>query len=108
MIGIALIGAGRIARVHAKAIGAAGGSLITVYDVGASVAHSAEEVFARPDVAAVLIATSSNTHVDFIIKAAQSGKTVMCEKPLAPKLSDAQRCIDVLGSQAGSVFLAAR
>jgi myo-inositol 2-dehydrogenase / D-chiro-inositol 1-dehydrogenase len=63
MIGIALIGAGRIARVHAKAIGAAGGRLITVYDVveslakslaadvGASVAHSAEEVFARPDVA---------------------------------------------------------
>jgi myo-inositol 2-dehydrogenase/D-chiro-inositol 1-dehydrogenase len=114
MIGIALMGAGRMARVHAKAIGAAGGRLITVYDVvesaakslaadaGASVAHSAEEAFDRPDVAAVLVATSSNTHVDFIIKAVQAGKAVMCEKPLAPNLSDAQRCVNVLGSQAGS------
>jgi myo-inositol 2-dehydrogenase/D-chiro-inositol 1-dehydrogenase len=30
----------------------------------------------------------------------------MCEKPLAPNLSDAQRCINVLGSRASSVFLA--
>jgi hypothetical protein len=33
VIGIALLSAGRMARVHAKAIGAAGGSLIAVYDV---------------------------------------------------------------------------
>jgi myo-inositol 2-dehydrogenase/D-chiro-inositol 1-dehydrogenase len=30
----------------------------------------------------------------------------MCEKPLAPSLSDAQGCIDVLGAQASNVFLA--
>jgi 3-hydroxyisobutyrate dehydrogenase-like beta-hydroxyacid dehydrogenase len=48
------MGAGRMARTHAKAIGAAGGRVVTVYDVvesaakslaadvGASVAHSAE------------------------------------------------------------------
>jgi predicted dehydrogenase len=41
MIGIALIGAGRIARVHAKAIGAAGGRLTTVYDVVESAADAA-------------------------------------------------------------------
>ena len=118
MIGIALMGAGRMARVHAKAIAAAGGKLITVYDVvesaakslaadtGASVAPSPEEALNRSDVAAVLVVTSSNTHVDFIIKAVQAGKAVMCEKPLAPNLSDAQRCVDVLGGRAGSVFLA--
>jgi hypothetical protein len=33
MIGIALMGAGRMVRTHAKAIGAAGGKLVTVYDV---------------------------------------------------------------------------
>src|ERR1700732_3689250 len=118
MIGIALMGAGRMARTHARAIGAAGGRLITVYDVvesaakslaadaGASVAHSAEEAFDRADVAAVLVATSSNTHVDIIIKAVQAGKAVMCEKPLAPNLSDAQRCINALGAKASNVFLA--
>src|ERR1700736_3800085 len=30
----------------------------------------------------------------------------MCEKPLAPTLSDAQRCINALGAQARNVFLA--
>jgi myo-inositol 2-dehydrogenase / D-chiro-inositol 1-dehydrogenase len=118
MIGISLMGAGRMARVHATAIGAAGGKLVAVYDVvesaakslaadtGASVAYGVEEALERPDVAAVLVATSSNTHVDLIIKAVQAGKAVMCEKPLAPNLSDAQRCINVLGAKASKVFLA--
>jgi myo-inositol 2-dehydrogenase/D-chiro-inositol 1-dehydrogenase len=116
MIGIALMGAGRMARVHAKAISAAGAKLVTVYDVaasaaealaaetGASVARSAQEAFDRPDVAAVLVATSSDTHVELIGQAVQAGKAVMCEKPLAPNLSEAQRCVDALGEQAGKVF----
>lgn len=118
MIGIALMGAGRMARVHAKAISAAGAKLVTVYDVvapaaealaaetGASVARSAQEAFDRLDVAAVLVATSSDTHVELIAQAVQAGKAVMCEKPLAPNLSEAQRCVDALGEQAGKVFLA--
>jgi myo-inositol 2-dehydrogenase / D-chiro-inositol 1-dehydrogenase len=118
MIGIALMGAGRMARVHAKAITAAGAKLVTVYDVvvpaaealaaqtGASVARSTQEAFDRLDVAAVLVATSSDTHVELIGQAVQAGKAVMCEKPLAPNLSEAQRCVDALGEQAGKVFLA--
>ena len=30
----------------------------------------------------------------------------MCEKPLAPTLSEAQQCVDALGDRAGKVFLA--
>src|SRR4029077_19545118 len=44
--------------------------------------------------------------VDLILRAVQAGKAVMCEKPLAPNLSDAQRCVDVLGAQASNVLLA--
>jgi myo-inositol 2-dehydrogenase / D-chiro-inositol 1-dehydrogenase len=118
MIGIALMGAGRMARVHAQAIPAAGAKLVTIYDVaapaaealaaetGATVARSAQEVFERPDVAAVLVATSSDTHVALIGQAVQAGKAVMCEKPLAPTLAEAQRCVEALGEQAGKVFLA--
>jgi myo-inositol 2-dehydrogenase / D-chiro-inositol 1-dehydrogenase len=107
-----------MARVHAKAIGAAGGRLVTVYDVvesaakalasdaNASVARSVEEALQHPEVDAVLVVTSSDTHVDLILRAAKAGKAVMCEKPLAPSLSDAQGCIDVLGAQASNVFLA--
>jgi ornithine cyclodeaminase/alanine dehydrogenase-like protein (mu-crystallin family) len=40
MIGIASMGAGPMARTHAKAISAAGGRLITVYDVVESAAKS--------------------------------------------------------------------
>jgi myo-inositol 2-dehydrogenase/D-chiro-inositol 1-dehydrogenase len=112
------MGAGRMARVHARAIRAAGGRLVAIYDViesaakalasetSASAAHSAEEAVQHPDVNAVLVATSSDTHVDIIIKAVNAGKAVMCEKPLAPSLSDAQRCINELGPRAGNVFLA--
>jgi myo-inositol 2-dehydrogenase / D-chiro-inositol 1-dehydrogenase len=118
MIGIALMGAGRMARVHAKAIHAAGGRLVTVYDVvesaakslasdtSASAARSAQEALHHPDVDAVLVATSSDTHVDFIIQAVKAGKAVLCEKPLAPSLSEAQRCVDLLGAEANKVFLA--
>jgi myo-inositol 2-dehydrogenase / D-chiro-inositol 1-dehydrogenase len=118
MIGIALMGAGRMARVHAKAIAAAGAKLVTIYDVvpaaaealagetGASIARSVQEALDRPDVAAVLVATSSDTHVELTGQAVQAGKAVMCEKPLAPNLSEAQRCVDGLGEQAEMVFLA--
>ncbi|HEU4679310.1 MAG TPA: Gfo/Idh/MocA family oxidoreductase, partial [Terrimicrobiaceae bacterium] len=37
---------------------------------------------------------------------AAAGKAVMCEKPLAPSLSDARRCIDVLSPRAAGVFIA--
>jgi myo-inositol 2-dehydrogenase/D-chiro-inositol 1-dehydrogenase len=118
MIGIALLGAGRMARVHAGAIRAAGGRLVTVYDVvesaakslasdsDAIAASSVEEALHHPDVDAVLVVTSSDTHVDCIIQGVKAGKAVMCEKPLAPNLSDAQRCIDLLGTEASKVFLA--
>ncbi len=75
-------------------------------DTNASVATSVEEALHHPDVNAVLVVTSSDTHVDCIIQGVKAGKAVMCEKPLAPNLSDAQRCIDVLGAQASNVFLA--
>ena len=95
MIGIALMGAGRMARVHAKAIRGAGGRLVTIYDVvesaaeslasetSALAARSAEEALNHPGVNAVLVATSSDTHVDLIIQAIEAGKSVMCEKPLS-------------------------
>jgi myo-inositol 2-dehydrogenase / D-chiro-inositol 1-dehydrogenase len=75
MMGIALMGAGRMARTHAKATSAAGGRLITVYDVAESAAKS------LPADAGASVAHSAN-------------------------LTNAQRCIDVSGPKASSVFLA--
>ena len=62
MIGLALLGAGRMAKVHAEAISEAGTRLVTVFDVveaaahslaskaGAGVARTAEEALGHPEV----------------------------------------------------------
>jgi myo-inositol 2-dehydrogenase/D-chiro-inositol 1-dehydrogenase len=107
-----------MAKVHAEAISAAGARLVSVFDVfeaaaaslaektGASVARTADDALNHPDVAAVLIATSSDTHARYVMEAVQAGKAVMCEKPLAPTLAEAQQCVDALGDRAGRDFLA--
>ena len=41
-----------------------------------------EDVFADPEVDAVFICSSTDTHADFIIQAAKAGKHIFCEKPI--------------------------
>lgn len=119
MIGIALLGAGRMGRVHTQAISAAGAKVVAIYDaiptvaeklateVGAIACGSAEEAMGYSSVGAVVIATSSDTHVEYLIKAVTLGIPVMCEKPIAPTLVEARRCIATIGlERAKSVFLA--
>ena len=45
------------------------------------------EVFADPEVQAVMICSSTNTHADFMIKAAEAGKHIFCEKPIDTDIS---------------------
>ncbi|MDO5455528.1 MAG: inositol 2-dehydrogenase [Eubacteriales bacterium] len=40
------------------------------------------DVFANPEIEAVMICSSTDTHADFIIKAAEAGKHIFCEKPI--------------------------
>lgn len=117
MTGIALLGAGRIGQVHARAIAQAGAELVSVFDVmpqaakafgektGASVCDSAQAAIDHPGVDGVLVATSTDTHVDLILAAADAGKAVMCEKPIAPSLAEARRCIETLGDRVDRVFI---
>ena len=94
MIQVALFGAGRIGRIHAgNLVRQPGVRLKYVVDVhagaaaevaalhGASVA-SVETVLADPAVKAVLIASSTGTHADLIVRAAAAGKAIFCEKPV--------------------------
>ncbi|MEG1324882.1 MAG: inositol 2-dehydrogenase, partial [Janthinobacterium sp.] len=94
MIQVALFGAGRIGRIHAgNLVRQPGVRLKYVVDVhagaaaevaalhGASVA-SVEAVLADPEVKAVLIASSTDTHADLIVRAAAAGKAIFCEKPV--------------------------
>lgn len=94
MLNIALLGAGRIGQVHAKTMVLNGDSrLVAVADahvpsaealaaqVGAT-ARSIEDILADDSIDAVLIASSTDTHSDLILRATAAGKAVFCEKPV--------------------------
>jgi myo-inositol 2-dehydrogenase/D-chiro-inositol 1-dehydrogenase len=104
----AILGAGRIGRVHATTIaGLEGAEIAYVSDaiaeaaqslaaqVGARVAGVDEAIAAR-DVDAVLIATPTDTHADLIEKAAQSGKAILCEKPVSLSVERIEACLPVV------------
>ena len=105
MVRIAVLGCGRIGQMHAANIARhPRTSLPMVYDIdgaaaaavaereGARVAVSAEEILASPDVDAVLIATATPTHADYIEMAVKAGKATLCEKPIDLDLARVEAC----------------
>lgn len=99
---IAILGAGRIGRIHAAnaarhpglrlkyivdPVAAAAESLAA--DTGAQVA-TLEAALADPSVAGVIIASSTDTHLDYSCRAVAAGKAVFCEKPIDQDLGRAR------------------
>ena len=101
MIRVGLLGTGRIGKLHAETIAShSESSLYAVSDIDSGSANelamqygaavkSSEEIISDPNVDAVLIATATNTHAEFIEKASLVGKSVFCEKPVDLSLSRA-------------------
>ncbi|MDA8253149.1 MAG: inositol 2-dehydrogenase [Rhodospirillales bacterium] len=105
MVRFALFGAGRIGAMHAANVAANGrAALHCVYDVhapaaqkvaaqhGAKVAPSVAAALADKEVDAVLIASSTDTHVDLITAAAKAGKAILCEKPIDLDIRRVEQC----------------
>lgn len=97
---IGVLGLGRIGRLHADLLQrrVAGTRVTAVYDpmgtavdVGAPHAPSAEALMASPDVDAIAICTTTDTHVDLLLAAARAGKPVFCEKPVSLDLPAVDR-----------------
>lgn len=55
---------------------------------------SVDALVARPDVDAVYISSTNDRHCAQVLAAAAAGKHVLCEKPLAMTVPDAQRMVD--------------
>lgn len=53
-------------------------------------------VIARDDIDAVDICTPNNMHAEIAIAAAQAGKMILCEKPLARTLTEAQQMVEAI------------
>ena len=105
MLTFAQFGAGRIGAIHAANLAAAGGTRLRhVIDVnpaaatalaakhGARVADAATAL-ADPEVDAVIIASSTDTHAELVIAAARAGKAIFCEKPIDLSLRRVDACL---------------
>jgi myo-inositol 2-dehydrogenase/D-chiro-inositol 1-dehydrogenase len=57
------------------------------------VAATAEDVINDPAIDAVLICSSTDTHADLIVAAAEAGKHIFCEKPIAHSLEEIDRSL---------------
>lgn len=57
-------------------------------------ADRADELFADPDIDAVIIATPNDTHAPLAVAAARAGKHVMCEKPLGLSAGQAREMLE--------------
>jgi len=104
---VCVVGAGRAGRVHAINIASRIplAELVTVVDqavdaakslaeeLGVSYYASLSEALRREDLDCVFITTPTFTHRDLTVEAAEAGKHVFCEKPMALNLREADEMI---------------
>lgn len=114
---LALLGAGRIGKVHARAIGEdKRAQLVAVADAMASAAEAIaattgarvmtiDAIEADKSIDAVIICTPTNTHADLIERFARAGKAIFCEKPIDLDVARAQACLDTVRAVGGKVML---
>jgi myo-inositol 2-dehydrogenase/D-chiro-inositol 1-dehydrogenase len=108
MAKVAIVGAGRIGRIHA--VNAAAHPGLTLSHVVDPVAASAEAlarqtgaqvagldaVLEDPAIAGVIVASSTDTHLDYCLRAHAAGKAIFCEKPIDMDLTRARAAADEL------------
>ncbi len=103
-----LLGAGRIGKVHARAVGSnPEAELVAVADAfetaakeisaayGAEV-RSVEDIEKAKDIDAVVICTPTDTHADLIERFARAGKAIFCEKPIDLDVKRVVKCLGVV------------
>ena len=110
MVTFAVLGCGRIGRMHADNLAAhPKARLACAYDIhrptaaavaeahDCRVAATVAEALADPAVDAVLIASSTDTHIELITAAAKAGKAILCEKPIDLDIAKVDACWAEIG-----------
>lgn len=109
---VAVIGAGRIGRVHIENISMAvremeiktvadpyinaeGEAFVKGFGIQ-NVTKDVDSIFADPEIEAVLICSSTDTHADLIMKAAAAGKHIFCEKPVDHDVARVRMALDAV------------
>lgn len=120
MIKVGLVGFGFMGHMHTQCHVAAGESKIAaVADVdpakrdeakekfGCEVYASIEDMLASADIDMVDICTPTYQHAGQVITAANAGKHILCEKPMAMTVEECDKMIEAVG-KAGVTFMIAQ
>jgi len=103
-----LLGAGRIGKVHARAVASnPQARLVAVADAFENAAkelanaysaevRSIDEIEKAGDIDAVVICTPTDTHADLIERFARAGKAIFCEKPIDLDVKRVEECLGVV------------
>lgn len=104
MLGIAIVGAGRVGAIRAASIRRSDKSFVAaVIDTdwaraekladgtSATIGDEWRSIFARSDIDAVVVSTPTKFHLEIVIRALEAGKHVLCEKPLGRNVTEAQK-----------------
>jgi len=109
MLRIAVIGAGRIGKIHSGNVArhprcrlvavvdpmeSAAKALAQEHD--AQWASDAADLLAGNDIDAIVVGSPTSTHIDLIDRAAGNGKAVLCEKPIDLDIAKVNRCLEDL------------
>lgn len=119
MLKVALVGAGGMGRVHAKAYSQMEeAELVAVCDIDPEAAKKCADEYKIPaytdfgemignvDVDVVDICTPTYAHLECVKAAAEAGKHVACEKPLARTVSQAKEAAQVCKDAGVKLFVA--
>ena len=113
----AVLGAGRIGQVHARAIASVpGATLVAVADPVTAAAEnvagqygcairSVDRIAASDDVDAVVICTPTDTHADLIERFVIAGKAVFCEKPVDLSVARVKACLATVERTGGTLMV---
>lgn len=112
MVTVGIIGAGRIGRVHVESICTKVGNAkikaladpfmneetdLWAKKMGVEITtKDYKEILADPEIDAVLICSSTDTHSPISVEAIQAGKHVFCEKPIDHDVAKIKEVIDAL------------
>ena len=113
----AVLGAGRIGQVHARALSSVpGAGLVAVADPVAEAARrvadahrcdirTVDEIEGSGDIDAAIICTPTDTHADLIERFVRAGKAVFCEKPVDLSVARARTCLATVEAEGGTLMV---
>ncbi|MBL7183642.1 MAG: inositol 2-dehydrogenase [Anaerolineae bacterium] len=110
-VNVGIIGAGRIGKLHAEHLSyrVPGANITAIADIFLEAAEKCaadlqipsavrdhREIMENPDIEAVIICSSTDTHAQMIEEAAAAGKHIFCEKPIDFDLARIDKALEAV------------